>query len=111
MEKQNLGNKKIQLVFERTKQQDVYLPEDKPKYVGKNFFDVFTVNIEEISSWFGNEFKVLELEFTINTILNTQNFTKLFIGNKNETQGVKVVLKPKENVFSNPDLESTKSGV
>jgi hypothetical protein len=107
MEKQFSENKKIQLVFERNRQQDVHLPETKATYSGNNFFDIFSVDINEIFNWF-IKFKISEIEFTINTIVNTSDFTKLFIG-KNNDQGLKVVLKPNENTFSNEGIESINS--
>jgi hypothetical protein len=107
MEKQFSEIKKIQLVFERNRKQDVHIPETKTKYSDNDFFDMFSADVDEIYNWFG-KFKTSELEFTINTIVNTQNFTKLFIG-KNNDQGLKVVLKPNENPFSNKDIESINS--
>lgn len=107
MEKKFSENKKIQLVFERNRQQAVYIPETKTRYSDNNFFDMFSADVDEIYNWFG-KFKISELEFTINTIVNTQDITKLFIG-KNNDQGLKVVLKPNENPFSNKDIESINS--
>lgn len=104
MEKQFSENKKIQVVFERNRKQDVYMPETKTKYSDNNFFDMFSADINEIYNWFG-KFKISEIEFTVNTIMNTQDFTKLFIG-KNNDQGLKIVLKQNENTFSNKDIEA-----
>ena len=90
-------------MFERNRQQEGYLPKTKTNYSRNNFFDLFSADIDEIYNWFG-KFKTSELEFTI----NTQDFTKLFIG-KNNDQGLKVVLKPNENPFLNKDIESINS--
>jgi hypothetical protein len=104
MEKQFSENKKIHIVFERNRKQDVHLPKTKTKYSDNDFFDMFSADINEIYNWFG-KFKISEIEFTVNTIINTQDFTKLFICKKND-QGLKIVLKQNENTFSNKDIES-----
>jgi L-2-hydroxyglutarate oxidase LhgO len=104
MEKQFSENKKIQVVFERNRKQDVYMPETKTNYSDNDFFDMFSADINEIYNWF-SKFNTSEIEFTVNTIINTQDFTKLFIG-KNNDQGLKIIIKQNENTFSNKDIES-----
>lgn len=104
MEKQLLKNKKIQVVFERKRHQDAYIAETtKTKYTSNGFFDMFSADIDEVYNWFGN-FKVSELAFTINSIVNTQDFTRLFVG-RNDDQGLKVVLKPNEDHYLNKNIE------
>jgi hypothetical protein len=99
MNKQLESNKKIQLVFPRQKEQDIHLPKDLSQYKDRNFFDLFTVDIYELLNWFG-KFKVGSIEIVVNSIINTEQETKLFVGNKIDEIGMKLLLKQKENSIS-----------
>lgn len=107
MEKQLFESKKIQLVLERNRQQELHLhlPETKKKSSSNNFFDIFLANIGEIHNWL-DKFRISEQELIINTL----DFTKLFKV-KNHDQELRVVLEQNENTFVNKDVESFSDNV
>ena len=70
------------------------------RYKYRNFFNLFTADVDELMNWFG-KFKVGSIEIIINSIINTEEETKLFVGNRENQPAIKLVLKPKDNVISN----------
>jgi hypothetical protein len=99
MDKQVESNKKTKLVFPRHREQDAHLPKDLSLYKDKNFFELFTVEIDELLNWFG-KFKVGSIEIVVNSIINTEQDTKIFVGNKSDEIGMKLILKQEENSIS-----------
>lgn len=110
MEKQLFESKKIQLVLERNRQQELHLHilETKTKSSSNNFFEIFLENIDGIHNWF-DKFKISELELIISTI-SILDFTKLFKG-KNHDQELRGVLEQNENTFENKDVKSVSDKV
>jgi hypothetical protein len=51
---QKTNNKKVLLVFPKSKGIDIYLPKDLSKYSGSDFFQLFctTTDIHEVKGWF-----------------------------------------------------------
>ena len=96
MSNQLINNKKVQLVFPRQREQDVHLPKDLSQYKNKNFFNLFTIDVDEITNWFG-KFKVDSLEIVIDSIINTEEETKLFVGKRENEPAVKLILKPNDS--------------
>jgi len=104
MNKQLESNKKIQLVFPRQREQDVHLPKDLSQYKDRNFFDLFTADVDELLHWFG-KFKVGSIEIVVNSIINTEQETKIFVGNKSDEIGMKLILEQKENSISSLHID------
>jgi hypothetical protein len=94
MDNQIIKNKKIELVFHRTDEHNVYLPKNLSHCKDVDFFNLFTTDADEINNWF-DRFKVDSIELTINSIINMVDNTKLIIG-KNDEQGLRIALKPKD---------------
>ena len=92
-------NKKVQLVFPKSKGIDVYLPRDLSKYSGSDFFQLFYADIREVEGWFEN-FITDSIELWIDSIIQTEHETKLIVGSKEEGR-LRVVLKPKTNRHNN----------
>jgi hypothetical protein len=104
MNKQLESNKKIQLVFPRHREQDVHLPKDLSHYKDRNFFDLFTTDVDELLNWFG-KFKVGSIEIVVDSIINTEQETKIFVGNKGDEIGMKLILEQKENSISSLHID------
>jgi hypothetical protein len=100
MSNQIIKNKTIQLVFPKQREQDAHLPKDLSQYKNKNFFNLFATDVDEITNWFG-KFKVDSLEIVINSIINTEEETKLFVGKRENEPAVKLILKPKDSATIN----------
>ena len=49
---QETTDKKVLLVFPKSKGIDVYLPKDLSKYSGSDFFRLFCADIHEVEGWF-----------------------------------------------------------
>jgi len=92
-------NKKVQLVFPKSKGIDVYLPRDLSKYSGSDFFQLFCADIREVEGWFEN-FTTDSIELWIDSIIQTEHETKLIVGSKEEGR-LRVVLKPNTNRHNN----------
>ena len=92
-------NKKVQLVFPKSKGIDVYLPRDLSKYSGSDFFQLFYADIREVEGWFEN-FITDSIELWIDSIIQTEHETKLIVGSKEEGR-LRVVIKPKTNRHNN----------
>jgi hypothetical protein len=92
-------NKKVQLVFPKSKGIDVYLPRDLSKYSGSDFFQLFCADMREVEGWFEN-FTTDSIELWIDSIIQTEHETKLIVGSKEEGR-LRVVLKPKTNRHNN----------
>ena len=83
-------NKLVELVFARPKRDmEMYFPKTK----GEDFFKIFTTDINKVGEWF-NQYQMESLELTINSILDTEETTRLLVGSA-EGNVMKVVLKPK----------------
>ncbi len=92
-------NKKVQLVFPKSKGIDVYLPRDLSKYSSSDFFQLFCADIREVEGWFEN-FTTDSIELWIDSIIQTEHETKLIVGSKEEGR-LRVVLKPNTNRHNN----------
>ena len=92
-EEQKTNNKKVLLVFPKSKGIDVYLPKDLLKYSGSNFFQLFCAEIHEVEGWF-EDFTTDSIELC--SIIPKEHETKLIIGSKEEGR-LRVVMKPKTN--------------
>ncbi len=106
MEKNSKTNKKIQLVFPRLKEYDVYLPQDLSQYKDRKFFDLLKIDINELLSWFQG-FRVESIELVVDSIINTHNETKLIVAKEQDRNGVKFLLKPNDKITV--DLQLHKS--
>jgi multidrug efflux pump subunit AcrB len=88
-------NKSIELVFPRPKREmDVYLPKVK----GVGFFQLFSVDVQDIAKWF-NEYEMDSMELKIESIINSPETetTKIILGSKGENNSaLAVILKPKK---------------
>jgi hypothetical protein len=96
---QKTNNKRVQLVFPKSKGTDVHLPSDLSKYTGRKFFQLYCADTTEIIEWFG-DFITDSIELWVNSIIQTEYETKLSVERK-EGGGLKVVLKPKTNNHNN----------
>ena len=92
---QKTNNKKVLLVFPKSKGIDVYLPKDLSKYSGSDFFQLSCADIHEVEGWF-EDFTTDSIELWIDSIIPKEHETKLIIGSKEEGR-LRVVMKPKTN--------------
>ena len=92
---QKTNNKRVQLVFPKSKGTDIHLPNDLSKYSGKDFFQLYCADTSEVAGWF-DDFTTDSIELWINSIIQSDHETKLFVGGKEEG-GLRVVLRPKTN--------------
>jgi hypothetical protein len=99
---QKTNNRKVLLVFPKSKGIDVYLPKDLSKYSGSDFFQLFCADIHEVEGWF-EDFTTDSIELWIDSLILTQHETKLIVGSKEEGR-LRVVMKPKTNRH-NSDLD------
>jgi hypothetical protein len=88
MNSQVVTTKKAELVFPRSTKHDAYLPKDLSEYKANNFFRLFSVDVNQIEGWFG-QYDVDSIELWVNSIIQTEETTRLIIGNKLEG-GLKV---------------------
>jgi len=95
MENKSKIPKKIQLVFPRLKEQDVHLPMDLSQYKDKKFFDLFEIDVDELSTWF-ERFRVESIELFVDSVINSSDQTKLIVGGRQDQKGIKFLLKPKD---------------
>jgi hypothetical protein len=75
---QKTNNKKVLLVFPKSKGIDVYLPKNLSKYSGRDFFQLFCADIHEVESWF-EDFITDSIELWIDSIIQTEHETKLIV--------------------------------
>ena len=102
MTSQIITSKKAELVFPRSTKHDVYLPNNLSQYKGRDFFRLFTVDVDQIEGLFG-QLAVDSLEIWVNHLIRDEETTRLFIGKKEEG-GLKVVLKRRSNTGSGGSL-------
>lgn len=100
--------KKIQLVFPRLKGQDVHLPQDLSQYKDKKFFDLFEIDIDELSTWFEG-FRVESVELLVDSVINTSDQTKLIVGDRQDQKGVKILLKPNDKMGVESQLHKSQN--
>lgn len=96
---QKTNNKRVQLVFPKSKGTDVHLPNDLSKYSGKDFFQLYCADTSEVTGWF-DDFTTDSIELWINSIIQSDHETKLIVGGKDEG-GLRVVLRLKANAQTN----------
>lgn len=108
MENKSKSLKKIQLVFPRLKEHDVHLPRDLSQYKDKKFFDLFEMDIDELSIWF-EEFRIESIELFIDSIINSSDQTKLIVGGRQDQKGVKLLLKPKDKMVVESQLHKNQN--
>ena len=100
--------KKIQLVFPRLKEQDVHIPQDLSQYNDKKFLDVFEIYINELFAWSGG-FRDESIEVFANSIINSNDHTKLIVGGRQDQKGVTLLLKPNDKMAIEPGLHKSKN--
>ncbi len=108
MENKSKVPKKIQLVFPRLKDQDVHLPQDLSQYKDRKFFDLFEIDIDELSTWFEG-FRIESIEMFVDSIINTSDQTKLIVGGRQDQKGVKVLLKPNDKMIVESPLHKSQN--
>ena len=108
MENKSKVPKKIQLVFPRLKDQDVHLPQDLSQYKDRKFFDLFEIDIDELSTWFEG-FRIESIEMFVDSIINTSVQTKLIVGGRQDQKGVKVLLKPNDKMIVESPLHKSQN--
>lgn len=102
-----INGKKIQIVFPNNKSFDAYLPKDMTGFKNRDFFNLFTADLDEVMQWFGKH-TVESIELVINSVINTHEETKLIVGTKEDQQGVKISLKPRPSDTSADIIPPTK---
>jgi hypothetical protein len=95
MENKSKIPKKIQLVFPRLKEQDVHLPKDLSQYKDKKFFELFEIDVDELSTWFEG-FRVESIELFVDSVINSSDQTNLIVGGRQDQKGIMFLLKPKD---------------
>lgn len=95
MENKSKIPKKIQLVFPKLKEQDVHLPNDLSQYKDKKFFELFEIDVDELSTWFEG-FRVESIELFVDSVINSSDQTKLIVGGRQDQKGIVFLLKPKD---------------
>ena len=108
MENKSKVTKKIQLVFPRLKEQDVHLPQDLSHYKDKKFFDLFEIDIDDLSTWFEG-FRVESIELFVDSIINSSDQTKLIVGGRQDQKGVKLLLKPNDKMIVESQLHKSQN--
>jgi hypothetical protein len=78
-QEQKTENKRVQLVFPKSKGTEIYLPKDLSKYTGRDFYQLYCADLSEVAKWF-EEFTTESIELSINSIIQTEYETKLIIG-------------------------------
>lgn len=65
-------------------------------FKNRDFFNIFAADIDEVMNWFG-KYDIESIELVVSSIINTQDETKLIVGNKLEQTGVKISFIPFKN--------------
>jgi hypothetical protein len=108
MENLSKISKKIQLVFPRLKEQDLQISQDLSQYKDRKFFDLFEIDINELFAWSGG-FRVESIEVFANSIISSNDHTKLIVGGRQDQKGVTLLLKPNDKMAIEPGLHKSKN--
>jgi hypothetical protein len=68
---------------------------DLSQYKDKKFFDLFEIDVDELSTWFEG-FRVESIELFVDSVINSSDQTKLIVGGRQDQKGIKFLLKPKD---------------
>jgi hypothetical protein len=100
--------KEIRLVFPRLKELGAHLPQDLSQYKDKKFYDLFEIEINDLLTCFEG-FGIEHIELFINSIINSNDRTKLIVGSTQDQKGVKLFIKPNGNKATESQLHKSKN--